>query len=108
MIILFLYLSTLSNNLKFIFPLFRFRRLAIVRLRGLAVGGLNMGGFLFTQEVVSYSQPSRESFRGPSVLFFTIKTPHLTFVVILLLLTLFTVVKLTESFKGSLVKKIKD
>ena len=106
-IILFLYLSTLSNNLKFVFPFFRFAS-AILVLFGLVVFyNLNISVLGVKLESLVYSYSNVESLRGPGMLFYVIKVPHLTFLVTLLLLTLFTVMKLTESFKGSLVKRQK-
>lgn len=108
MIILFLYLSTLSNNMKFVFPFFRFGSAILISSRLIVFYNLNISVLGVKLESLVYTYSSVESVRGSSVLFYVIKIPHLTFLVTLLLLTLFTVIKLTESFKGSLVKRQKN
>jgi len=108
MIILFLYLSTLSNNLKFIFPLLRLGRLIIVSLSFVIIHNLNISALGVKSELLLYLYSNAGSLKRSSILFFFIKIPHLIFVITLLLLTLFTVIKLTESFKGSLVKRQKN
>jgi len=107
-IILFLYLSTLSNNLKFYFSLFSFRGFRITLVGLMAILTVGLTGLGPKLELLGYFPSRTEGFSNFSVLFFNIKTPHLAFIITLLLLTLFTVVKLTESFKGSLVKGVRN
>lgn len=98
MIILFLYISTLSNNEKLFLP------------RKSLQSWFLASAITFTSLLLGVDFRERGAFFGGEVflelsnLFTPLKIPSLVFIISLLLVTLFCVVKLTEGFKGSLTK----
>jgi len=100
-IVLFLYISILSNNEKIYLP---------SRLVRLAIVFLGLAWLLSIQNYLNYNT-SNSSFRSEStfditLLYHGLITPHLIFLITVLIVALFCVVKITEGFKGSLIKNV--
>jgi len=99
--VLFLYISILSNNEKIYLP---------SRLVRLAIVFLGLTWLLSIQNYLNYNT-SNSSFRSEStfditLLYHGLITPHLIFLITVLIVALFCVVKITEGFKGSLIKNV--
>jgi len=104
MIVLFLYIRTLSNNDKLVArsKTFTFFYLAALFLIFLIITG-NSGFWLNPKQGPPHNT-AQTSIADLSSLYDFMSLPHLAFMVSLLLATLFCTVKLTEGFKGSLTK----
>ena len=104
MIVLFLYIRTLSNNDKLVArsKTFIFFYLAALFLIFLIITG-NSGFWLNPKQGPPHNT-AQTSIADLSSLYDFMSLPHLAFMISLLLATLFCTVKLTEGFKGSLTK----
>jgi len=104
MIVLFLYIRTLSNNDKLVArsKTFTFFYLAALFLIFLIITG-NSGFWLNPKQGPPHNT-AQTSIADLSSLYDFMSLPHLAFMISLLLATLFCTVKLTEGFKGSLTK----
>ena len=104
MIVLFLYIRTLSNNDKLVArsKTFTFFYLAALFLIFLIITG-NSGFWLNPKQGPPHNT-AQTRIADLSSLYDFMSLPHLAFMISLLLATLFCTVKLTEGFKGSLTK----
>merc|ERR1712241_129890 len=95
--VLFLYISILSNNEKMQIP-------ARVRSIGLILFTFNTQNF-FNRS--TYSSGTRsEAGTDTSLIYHGLMSPHILFLIGALIVALFCVVKMTEGFKGSLIKNV--
>ena len=108
MIVLFLYISTLSNNEKLLIPTESWLVLIVITVviivlitSGLTLSFLGGSGGVF-------HNTCEQSIRNLSTLYTLIRVPHLRYMLTMLLVTLFCTVKITEGFKGSLTKKTQN
>lgn len=99
-IVLFLYISILSNNEK-IHLNSKLVTLILVFF-GLVWALSNQGLNYITYN----SNCGNESILDTTLLYHDLITPHLIFLITILIVALFCVVKMTEGFKGSLIKNV--
>ena len=97
---LFLYISILSNNEK-IHLNSKLVTLILVFF-GLVLALSNQGLNYITYN----SNCGNESILDTTLLYHDLITPHLIFLITILIVALFCVVKMTEGFKGSLIKNV--
>merc|ERR1719411_1804026 len=104
--ILFLYISTLSNNEKLLVPRGSVWLFIVIILAWVFIIllGFDLASFLL-KPGESFHINREQSIRDLSTLYTFIRRPHLVYMLTMLLVTLFCTVKLTEGFKGSLTKK---
>jgi len=100
-IVLFLYISILSNNEKMQIPA-RVRSIGLIFL--LVLFTFNTQNF-FNRS--TYSSGTRsEAGTDTSLIYHGLMSPHILFLIGVLIVALFCVVKMTEGFKGSLIKNV--
>ena len=100
-IVLFLYISILSNNEKMQIPA-RVRSIGLIFL--LVLFTFNTQNF-FNRS--TYSSGTRsEAGTDTSLIYHALMSPHILFLIGVLIVALFCVVKMTEGFKGSLIKNV--
>merc|ERR1712113_636738 len=100
-IVLFLYISILSNNEKMQIPA-RVRNIGLIFLLGLFVFNTQNFFSLLTCNSGTRSEVATDT----SLIYHGLMSPHILFLIGVLIVALFCVVKMTEGFKGSLIKNV--